>query len=169
MNKEEEEKQKERDDEKKNKSSIVIKIPSYQEVLESSQSKTTSSLFTPSPSFSQAFSFVKSSQSYTPPPPATPPPPPPPSSRSPFHRLLGFLQLCIFFFIGKLGFWKFWLCFEIWMVPLFVSGKLSNWRLLLRLLLRLRCRGLLRVAMQFLWAIGRWVWFCNFFFHDIFC
>ncbi|XP_019080771.1 DNA excision repair protein ERCC-1 isoform X3 [Vitis vinifera] len=81
MNKEEEEKQRERDDEKKNKSSIVIKIPSYQEVLESSQSKTTSSLFTPSPSFSQAFSFVKSSQSYTPPPPATPPPPPPPSSR----------------------------------------------------------------------------------------
>ncbi|RVX18983.1 DNA excision repair protein ERCC-1 [Vitis vinifera] len=81
MNKEEEEKQRERDDEKKNKSSIVIKIPSYQEVLESSQSKTTSSFFTPSPSFSQAFSFVKSSQSYTPPPPATPPPPPPPSSR----------------------------------------------------------------------------------------
>ena len=98
MNKEEEEKQRERDDEKKNKSSIVIKIPSYQEVLESSQSKTTSSFFTPSPSFSQAFSFVKSSQSYTPPPPATPPPPPPPSSRSPFHRLLGFLQLCIFFY-----------------------------------------------------------------------
>ncbi|XP_034706695.1 DNA excision repair protein ERCC-1 isoform X1 [Vitis riparia] len=79
MNKEEEEKQRERDDEKKNKSSIVIKIPSYQEVLESSQTKTTSSLFTPSPSFSQAFSFVKSSQSYTPPPPATPPPPPPSS------------------------------------------------------------------------------------------
>lgn len=95
MNKEEE-KQRGRDDEKKDKSSVVIKIPSYQEVLESSQSATTSSLFTPSPSFSQTFSFVKSSQSYTPPPP----PPPPPSSRSPFHLLLGFFQ---FILLGRGG------------------------------------------------------------------
>ncbi|XP_030505820.2 DNA excision repair protein ERCC-1 [Cannabis sativa] len=52
---------------KKNK--VVIKIPSYQEVIESSQSKSTPpSLFAPSQSFSQAFSFVKSSELYSPPP-----------------------------------------------------------------------------------------------------
>ncbi|KAF4389924.1 hypothetical protein G4B88_003407 [Cannabis sativa] len=52
---------------KKNK--VVIKIPSYQEVIESSQSKSTPpSLFAPSQSFSQAFSFVKSSEFYSPPP-----------------------------------------------------------------------------------------------------
>jgi DNA excision repair protein ERCC-1 len=54
----------------------VIKIPSYQEVIESSQSKSTPpSLFNPSKSFSQAFSFIKSSEFYT-------PPPPPPSNTS---------------------------------------------------------------------------------------
>ncbi|XP_008246508.1 PREDICTED: DNA excision repair protein ERCC-1 isoform X1 [Prunus mume] len=57
-------------DQNKNKKKTVIKIPSFQEVLESSQSKSTpQSLFTPSQSFSQAFAFVKSSEFYSPPPP----------------------------------------------------------------------------------------------------
>lgn len=57
-------------DQNKNKKKTVIKIPSFQEVLESSQSKSTPpSLFTPSQSFSQAFAFVKSSEFYSPPPP----------------------------------------------------------------------------------------------------
>ena len=56
------------------KKKVMIKIPSYQEVIESSQSKSTPpSLFTPSQSFSQAFSFVKSSEFYSPPPPPQPP------------------------------------------------------------------------------------------------
>ncbi|KAK3418534.1 hypothetical protein EUGRSUZ_H04470 [Eucalyptus grandis] len=66
-----------------NRTKTVIKIPSYQEVLESSQSKSAPpSLFTPSPSFSQAFSFLKSSEFYSPPPPPPPPPatPPPPAA-----------------------------------------------------------------------------------------
>ncbi|XP_035538985.1 DNA excision repair protein ERCC-1-like isoform X1 [Juglans regia] len=66
---EEEEQQKSRPNQER-KSSIVIKIPSYQEVVESSQSKSTPlSLFNPSQSFSQAFSFIKSSEFYIPPPP----------------------------------------------------------------------------------------------------
>lgn len=52
----------------------VIKIPSYQEVIDSSQSKSgPPSLFCPSPTFSQAFSFIKSSEFYSPPPPPPPP------------------------------------------------------------------------------------------------
>lgn len=48
---------------------VVINIPSYQEVIESSQSKSTPpSLFAPSQSFSQAFSYLKSSEFYSPPP-----------------------------------------------------------------------------------------------------
>eukprot|EP00268_Persea_americana_P055818 TRINITY_DN6522_c0_g3_i3.p1 TRINITY_DN6522_c0_g3~~TRINITY_DN6522_c0_g3_i3.p1 ORF type:complete len:391 (-),score=74.93 TRINITY_DN6522_c0_g3_i3:708-1880(-) len=47
----------------------LIKIPSYQEVFQSSQPKPPPSLFQPSSSFSQAFSFLKSSEFYTPPPP----------------------------------------------------------------------------------------------------
>ncbi|CAA0808657.1 DNA excision repair protein ERCC-1 [Striga hermonthica] len=66
---------------------FVIRIPSYEEVSESSQPKTTSqSLFTPSPSFSQAFNFVRNSEFYAAPPPA--PPPSQPSERvspSPSH------------------------------------------------------------------------------------
>ncbi|EOA31120.1 hypothetical protein CARUB_v10014280mg [Capsella rubella] len=62
----------------KPKTQIVIGVPSYQEVLESSQTKSTPpSLFKPSQTFSQAFAFVKSSDVYSP-----PPPPPPPSSSS---------------------------------------------------------------------------------------
>ncbi|PHT47692.1 hypothetical protein CQW23_11900 [Capsicum baccatum] len=68
------------------KKSFVIQIPSYEEVMESSQSKTTSlfpssssSLVNPTPSsFSQAFKFVKDSEFYSPPPP---PPTSHPSSR----------------------------------------------------------------------------------------
>ncbi|CAN8269664.1 unnamed protein product [Cochlearia groenlandica] len=58
----------------KPKTQIVIGVPSYHEVLESSQAKSTPpSLFKPSQTFSQAFAFVKSSDVYS-------PPPPPPSS-----------------------------------------------------------------------------------------
>ncbi|KAL3538048.1 hypothetical protein ACH5RR_001414 [Cinchona calisaya] len=62
-------------------SKFVINIPSYEEVMEISQPKTTpSSFFEPSTSFSQAFNFVKNSDFYSPPPPPPPPPltPPPP-------------------------------------------------------------------------------------------
>lgn len=45
----------------------VIKIPSYQEVLDSKS--TTQSLFVPSQTFSQAFAHLKSSEFYSPPPP----------------------------------------------------------------------------------------------------
>ncbi|KFK37925.1 hypothetical protein AALP_AA3G048100 [Arabis alpina] len=56
----------------KPKTQIVIGVPSYQEVLESSQTKSTPpSFFKPSQSFSQAFAFVKSSDVYTPPPPSS--------------------------------------------------------------------------------------------------
>ncbi|CAJ2628656.1 unnamed protein product [Trifolium pratense] len=52
------------------KSSVVIRIPSYQEVIESSQTKSTQqSLFVPSQTFSEAFAFIKSSEFYSPPPP----------------------------------------------------------------------------------------------------
>ncbi|KAH7840324.1 hypothetical protein Vadar_015583 [Vaccinium darrowii] len=54
------------------KSSFVIQIPSYKEVTDTSQSSQPpppSSLFTPSPSFSQAFNFIKNSEFYSPPPP----------------------------------------------------------------------------------------------------
>lgn len=51
------------------KSSVVIRIPSYQEVVESSQAKSTPpSLFVPSQTFSEAFAFLKSSEFYSPPP-----------------------------------------------------------------------------------------------------
>ncbi|PON64444.1 ERCC1/RAD10/SWI10 family [Parasponia andersonii] len=60
----------EREPDPKKRKKVVIKIPSYQEVVESSQSKSTPpSLFAPSQSFSQAFSFLKSSEFYYPPPP----------------------------------------------------------------------------------------------------
>ncbi|RDY06144.1 DNA excision repair protein ERCC-1, partial [Mucuna pruriens] len=58
------------DDTNKKKSSVVIRIPSYQEVVESSQAKSTPpSLFVPSQTFSEAFACVKSSEFYSPPPP----------------------------------------------------------------------------------------------------
>ncbi|KAL0817773.1 hypothetical protein Bca101_074217 [Brassica carinata] len=54
----------------KPKTQIVIGVPSYQEVVESSQTKSTPpSLFKPSQTFSQAFAFVKSSDVYSAPPP----------------------------------------------------------------------------------------------------
>ncbi|KAG2273082.1 hypothetical protein Bca52824_067637 [Brassica carinata] len=69
----------------KPKTQIVIGVPSYQEVLESSQTKSTPpSLFKPSQTFSQAFAFVKSSDVYSPPPPyATNPPHQPNASQVP--------------------------------------------------------------------------------------
>ncbi|KAL8265987.1 hypothetical protein R6Q59_003331 [Mikania micrantha] len=57
-------------------SSFVIKIPSYQEVIQSSQSKPpVQSLFNPSQSFTQAFDYIKNTEFYA-------PPPPPPASAS---------------------------------------------------------------------------------------
>ncbi|KAK4282826.1 hypothetical protein QN277_014155 [Acacia crassicarpa] len=54
------------------KSPVTITIPSYQEVLESSQARSAPpSLFVPSQTFSQAFSFLKSSEFYSPPPSAS--------------------------------------------------------------------------------------------------
>ncbi|KAL5768469.1 hypothetical protein ACOSP7_015015 [Xanthoceras sorbifolium] len=52
-----------------NKKKTIITIPSYQEVIESSEIKSTptQNIFTPSQSFSQAFSFIKSSEFYEPP------------------------------------------------------------------------------------------------------
>lgn len=70
---------------------VTVRIPSHQEVLEKSQPQRLTSLFCPSSSsnnsnppapassFSEAFSFVKNTEFYTPPPP---PPPPPPQSSS---------------------------------------------------------------------------------------
>ncbi|KAH1033104.1 hypothetical protein J1N35_045278 [Gossypium stocksii] len=67
--------EKDEENQNKKKTQIVIGIPSYKEVIESSQTKSTPpSLFTPSQSFSQAFNFIKSSEFYSP-----PPPPPAPS------------------------------------------------------------------------------------------
>lgn len=51
-------------------SSFVIKIPSFEEVIQGSQSKTPpQSLFNPSHSFSQAFNSIKNTEFYAPPPP----------------------------------------------------------------------------------------------------
>lgn len=75
---------------KRNNNKTVIKIPSFQEVLESSQSKSTPpSLFAPSNSFSQAFAFVKSSEFYSPPPPSTTPLKPQQASETPNSREAG--------------------------------------------------------------------------------
>ncbi|GKV08958.1 hypothetical protein SLEP1_g20527 [Rubroshorea leprosula] len=69
MEKEGEETEQPSSNQSKKKTPIVIGVPSYQEVIESSQSKSTPpSLFTPSQTFSQAFSFLKSSEFYSPPP-----------------------------------------------------------------------------------------------------
>ncbi|CAI0391938.1 unnamed protein product [Linum tenue] len=60
---------------------VLIQIPSYEEVIGASQPKSnpsSGSLFQPSQSFSQAFSFIKNSEFYSP-----PPQPPQPSSQSP--------------------------------------------------------------------------------------
>lgn len=111
-------------DRNKNKKKTVIKIPSFQEVLESSQSKSTPpSLFTPSHSFSQAFAFVKSSEFYSPPPPSTAASQPPQASdatnsRYPFHQfqcrplclfsgelLFGFMVVSDW---GNVGYCLFW-------------------------------------------------------------
>ncbi|KAK6117651.1 hypothetical protein DH2020_048613 [Rehmannia glutinosa] len=61
--------QQQQDSQKEKNKSFVIRIPSYEEVAESSQPKTTpQSLFNPSPSFTQAFNFIKNSEFYTTPP-----------------------------------------------------------------------------------------------------
>ncbi|KAL5703112.1 Excision repair cross-complementation group 1 [Ranunculus cassubicifolius] len=61
----------EEDEEKKTKKNIIT-IPSYSDVHQTSAPNPPSSLFTPSPSFSQAFSFIKSSEFYSTPPPPLP-------------------------------------------------------------------------------------------------
>ncbi|KAH9688988.1 DNA excision repair protein ERCC-1 [Citrus sinensis] len=62
-----------------NKKKTIITIPSYQEVINATNPP--QNLFTPSQSFSQAFSFIKSSEFYNPPPP--PPANPPTTSQNP--------------------------------------------------------------------------------------
>lgn len=65
--------QQQNDNEKQKDTSFIIRIPSYEEVVESSGPKTTQhSLFNPSPSFSQAFNFIKNSEFYTTPPLSSP-------------------------------------------------------------------------------------------------
>nr|GMD37549.1 DNA excision repair protein ERCC-1 [Ipomoea batatas] len=65
------------------KKSFVINIPSYQEVMETSQTKTVpSSLFNPTTSFSQAFNFVKDSEFYSQPPPPSSSASAPPESQT---------------------------------------------------------------------------------------
>ncbi|KAI3924568.1 hypothetical protein MKX01_038008 [Papaver californicum] len=75
----------EEDGRKENKKKSIIAIPSYEEVFDNSHQipKPNQSLFTPSPSFSQAFSFIKNTEFYTPPPPTPPTPSVPTSSPSP--------------------------------------------------------------------------------------
>ncbi|CAI9102267.1 OLC1v1000508C1 [Oldenlandia corymbosa var. corymbosa] len=66
-------------------SKFVINIPSYEQVLEGSQIKTTPPpLFQPSTSFSQAFNFVKETDFYV---PAPAPPPPQPTSTAPLRQI----------------------------------------------------------------------------------
>ncbi|XP_026402037.1 DNA excision repair protein ERCC-1-like isoform X2 [Papaver somniferum] len=75
----------EEDGREENKKKSIIAIPSYEEVFDNSQQnpKPNQSLFNPSPSFSQAFSFIKNTEFYTPPPPTPPTPSVPASSPSP--------------------------------------------------------------------------------------
>ncbi|PIN04327.1 Structure-specific endonuclease ERCC1-XPF, ERCC1 component [Handroanthus impetiginosus] len=62
--------QQQNDNQNQGNTSFVIRIPSYEEVVEGSQAKKTpQSLFNPSPSFSQAFNFIKNSEFYRNPPP----------------------------------------------------------------------------------------------------
>ncbi|XP_077245635.1 nucleotide repair protein isoform X2 [Tasmannia lanceolata] len=60
-------------EEEQNKGKSFIKIPSYQEVFNTSQPQPPPSLFRPSSSFSEAFSFIKNSEFYTPPESSAPP------------------------------------------------------------------------------------------------
>uniref|UniRef100_A0A6V7QUP6 DNA excision repair protein ERCC-1 n=1 Tax=Ananas comosus var. bracteatus TaxID=296719 RepID=A0A6V7QUP6_ANACO len=86
MAKPEEEEHERDDDAKKKETKGHIKIPSYQEVFGGggggghSSSSSSSKPYNPPPppSFSQAFSFLKSSEFYTPPPQPEPQPQPPP-------------------------------------------------------------------------------------------
>ncbi|XP_026406090.1 DNA excision repair protein ERCC-1-like isoform X3 [Papaver somniferum] len=75
----------EEDGREENKKISIIAIPCYEEVFDNSQQnpKPNQSLFNPSPSFSQAFSFIKNTEFYTPPPPTPPTPSVPATSPSP--------------------------------------------------------------------------------------
>ncbi|KAI3882072.1 hypothetical protein MKX03_006282 [Papaver bracteatum] len=75
----------EEDGREENKKKSIITIPSYEVIFDNSQQnpKPDQSLFNPSPSFSQAFSFIKNTEFYTPPPPTPPTPSVPASSPSP--------------------------------------------------------------------------------------
>ena len=94
-------------------SSFVIKIPLYEEVIQSSQSKTPpQSLFNPS-SFSQAFNSIKNTEFYA------PPPPPPPSSSS-LPRSLSSL-------INAFSSLRFWLMFHKIRALFFCQGNSAIW------------------------------------------
>lgn len=81
-----------------NKKKSVITIPSYQEVIKSSEIKSTppQNLFTPSKSFSQAFAFVKSSEFYEAPPKSAAP-----QNPSPRLALLAKIRFLIQCFLWK--------------------------------------------------------------------
>ncbi|CAN1232798.1 DNA excision repair protein ERCC-1 [Linum perenne] len=69
---------------------VLIQIPSYQDVIGgTSASSSTTTLFQPSQTFSQAFAFIKNTEFYSP-----PPQPPPSESQTPpesaTQRLIGF-------------------------------------------------------------------------------
>lgn len=119
----------ERQQQQKQKQKGVIKIPSYQEVFESSQPNPPPSLFRPSSSFSQAFSFIKSSEFYT-------PPPPPPSDDASRSVHLSFLPifLCPRFHRARIFNWKQ----SIAVFSVKASFSIQCFRLRLRLRLRLR-------------------------------
>ncbi|KAL0388161.1 UNVERIFIED_CONTAM: DNA excision repair protein ERCC-1 [Sesamum radiatum] len=93
-----ENRQQKNDNEKQMDTSFIIRIPSYEEVVEGSEPKTTQhSLFNPSPSFSQAFNFIKNTEFYTTSPlPSAPQPPEvsPSPSQAPPPRSCYYLYWC---------------------------------------------------------------------------
>lgn len=99
---------------------VMIQIPSYQEVFESSQVKPKqtqeSSLFKPSQTFSQAFSFIKNSEFYS-------PPPPPPSKNE--HGPSSSATTRYFRFMGFFCF-LFWDCsfsiLRLFVIKVFIFG-----------------------------------------------
>ncbi|KAI3904613.1 hypothetical protein MKW98_014793 [Papaver atlanticum] len=81
----------EEDGREENKKKSIIAIPSYEEVFDNSQQnpKPNQSLFNPPPSFSQAFSFIKNTEFYTPPTPSVPASSPSPSAPNNSSRTIG--------------------------------------------------------------------------------
>jgi hypothetical protein len=139
------------------KSSVVIRIPSYQEVVESSQTRSTPpSLFVPSQTFSEAFAFVKSSEFYSPPP------------SLPKYSHFSFLLLLIFFPYILLLHYYYSYHFRVnWFLlgkiiinrTLYLQHRQHHHLLLLLMFMQIHRNcwilNLLKIVMQFLWAIDR--------------